>query len=145
MFSEQKQQQEKEKDLTSEKQDKSTTIQMKTGKCLTEEQEILSRWKECCSEQYNYKSYGDNKVLDCSQHPEEDLKPICHQIAVAALKKGKSAGVDNLPAELIQTGGETMINVLTKICNKIWKQDNGRLQSMIIPCPKKGNLQPCRT
>ena len=63
------------KDLTSEKQERPTTIQDLSVKFLTEEQ-ILSRWTEYCSEQYNYKSYGDNKVLDCSQHPEEDLQPI---------------------------------------------------------------------
>ena len=34
------------KDLTSEKQGRSSTIQDKSGKCLTEEQEILSRWTE---------------------------------------------------------------------------------------------------
>ena len=34
------------KDLTSNKQGRSTTIQDKSGKCLTEKQEILSRWKE---------------------------------------------------------------------------------------------------
>ena len=28
-------------------------------------------------------------------------------------KKGKSGGVDNIPAELVQAGGETMIDVLT--------------------------------
>ena len=38
------------KDLTSEKQGRSATIQDKSGKCLTEEQEILSRWTEYCSE-----------------------------------------------------------------------------------------------
>ena len=61
------------KDLTSEKQGRSTTIQDKSGKCLAEEQETLSRWTGYCSELYIYKSYGDNTVLDCSQHPEEDL------------------------------------------------------------------------
>ena len=40
-------------------------------------------------------------------------------IAVASLKKGKSAGVDNIPAELVQAGGETMIYVLTEISNRI--------------------------
>ena len=44
------------KDLTSEKQGRSSTIQDKSGKCLTEEKEILSRWKEYCSELYNYES-----------------------------------------------------------------------------------------
>ena len=37
-------------ELTSEKQGRSSTIQDKSGKCLTEEKEILSRWTEYCSE-----------------------------------------------------------------------------------------------
>ena len=53
------------KDLT-EKQGRSSAIQDKSGKCLTEEKEILSRWIEYCSELYNYESCGDNAVLDCS-------------------------------------------------------------------------------
>ena len=55
---------------------------------------------------------------------EEDLQPILRaevEIAVASLKKGKSARVDNIPAELVQAGGETMIDVLTEICNRIWR------------------------
>ena len=94
----------------------------KSGKCLTEEKEILSRWTEYCSELYNSESCGDNAVLDCSQPLEEDLQPILREeveIAVASLKKGKSAGVDNIPAELVQAGGETMIDVLIEICNRI--------------------------
>ena len=58
--------------------------------------------------------YGDNAVLDCSQPPEEDLQPILRkevEIAVASLKKGKSVGVDNIPEELVQAGGENMIDV----------------------------------
>ena len=42
------------KDLTSEKQGRSSIIQDKSGKCLTEEKDILSRWTEYCSELYNY-------------------------------------------------------------------------------------------
>ena len=50
--------------------------------------------------------------LDRSQPPEEDLQPILREeveIAVASLKKGKSAGVDNIPTEFVQAGGETMM------------------------------------
>ena len=92
------------KDLTSEKQVRSSTIQDKSGKSLTEEKEILSRWTEYCSELYNYEICGNNAVLDCSQSQEEDLQPIHSEeveIAVASLKKGKSARVDNIPAELV--------------------------------------------
>ena len=42
------------------------------------------------------------------------------EAAVKSLKKGKSAGVDNIPAELLQQGGEAMVNALLIICNKIW-------------------------
>ena len=62
------------KDLTLEKQGRSSAIQDKSGKCLTEEKEILSRWTEYCSVLYNYESCGGNAVLDCSQPPEEDLQ-----------------------------------------------------------------------
>ena len=115
---EQKQQQESisaGEGSTSEKQGSSSTIQDKSRKCLTEETEILSRWTEYCSELYDYKRCGDIAVLDCSQSPEEDLQPFLREeveITVASLKKGKSAGVDNKPAELVQAGGETMIDVL---------------------------------
>ena len=103
-----------------------------------------------CSELYNYESYVDNTALDCSQHPEENLQPILREeveITVAALKKGNSAGVDNIPAELVQAGGESMIDVLTKICDKIWKTGEWPsrwAQSLIITVPKKGNLQLCQ-
>ena len=138
------------KDLTSGKQGRSSTIQDKSGKCLTEEKDILSRWTEYCSELYNYESCGDNTVLDCSQPPEEDLQPILREeveIAVASLKKGKSAGVDNIPAGLVQAGGETMIDVLTEICNRIWRTGEWPTpwtQSLIITLPKMGNFQLCQ-
>ena len=52
------------------------------------------------------------------------MQPILSEeveIAVASLKKEKSAGVDNIPAGLVQGGGETIIDVLTEICNRIWR------------------------
>ena len=131
------------KDLTSEKQGRSSTIQDKSGKCLTEEKEILSRWTEYCLELYNYESCGDNTVLDFSQPPEEDLESFLHEeveIALASLKKGKSAGVDNISAEL---GQETMKDVLTEICNRIWRTGEWPTpwtQLLIITFPTKGNL-----
>ena len=55
--------------------------------------------------------------------------------------------MDNIPAELVQAGGESMINTLTVICNKIWKTGDWPTQwtkSLIITLPKKGNLQQCQ-
>ena len=47
------------KDLTTVKLRKATTVQDRSGKCLTEERHILNRWREYCSELYNYKANGD--------------------------------------------------------------------------------------
>ena len=52
------------KKLTSSKQGRTTTIQDKAGKCLTEEQDILKRWAEYCSELYKHTTTGDPKVVD---------------------------------------------------------------------------------
>ena len=41
------------------------------------------------------------------------------EAATKSLKKGKSAGVDNIPSELVQAGGETTIDMLLIICNEI--------------------------
>ena len=116
------------KDLISEKQGRSSTIQDKSGKCLTEEQASLSRWTEYCSERNNCENCGDNAVLNCSQAPAEDLQPIRREeaeIAVPSLKMGKSARVENIPAELVQAGRRTMIDVLTEICKGTGEQENG--------------------
>ena len=60
--------------------------------------------------------------MDCPQTDTEDDHPILHkevEAAVQSLKKGKSAGVDNIPAELVQACGEDVITALTIICYKI--------------------------
>ena len=110
------------KDLTTVKQGKATTVQDRSGKCLTEEREILTRWTDYCSELYNQEANGNPSVLDCPQTDTEDDHPILRnevEAAVQSLKKGKSAEVDNIPAELVQAGGEDVITALMTICDKI--------------------------
>ena len=72
------------KDLTTVKQEKATTVQDHSGKCLPEEQVILNRWTEYCTELYNYKANGDPSVLDCPQTDTEDDHPIlCKEVEAA--------------------------------------------------------------
>ena len=138
------------KDLTTVKQGKATTVQDRARKCLTEERQILNRWTEYCSELYNYMTNGDPSILNCPQTHTEDDHPIFRrevEAAVQSLKKRKSAGVDNVPAELVQAGGEDVITAFTTICNKIWQTGEWPTpwtQSLVITLPKKGNLQQCQ-
>ena len=84
--------------------------------------------------------------MNCPQTDTEDDFPILHkevEAAVQSLKKGKSAGVDNIPAELVEAGGEAVITALTTICNKIWQTREWPTpwtQSLVITFPKKDNL-----
>ena len=100
------------KDLTTVEQRKATTIQDHLGKFLTEERQILNRWTEYCSKLYNYNTDGDPPVLNCPQTDTEDDHPIFRkevEAAVQSLKKGKSAWINNIPAEVVQAGGEDVI------------------------------------
>ena len=64
------------KDLATEKQGKPTTIQDKSKKCLTEDNEILNRWTEYCLDLYNCETDEDPIVLDCPQISNEEHHPI---------------------------------------------------------------------
>ena len=134
------------KELTSSKQGGTTTIQDKAGKCFTEERDILKMWY--CSELCTHtRTTGDPKVLNVPPPVSNDSYPILQdkvEAAVKSLKKGKSAGVDNIPSEQVQAGGEAMTDMLLIICNKIWQTGEwptSWTQSLIITLPKKGNLQ----
>ena len=132
------------------KQERTTTIQDKGGTCLTENEDILKRWTEYYSELYNYRATGDLEVFNVPPATNNANHPfLCKEVeaAVKSLKKGKSAGVDNIPAELFQQGGEAMVNVLLAICNKVWRTGEWPTpwtQSLVITLPKNGNLQLCQ-
>ena len=73
------------KDLTTVIQGKATIVQDRSGKCLTEERQILNRWKEYCSKLYNYKANGEPSVLSCPQTDTKDDHPILRKEVEAAI------------------------------------------------------------
>ena len=112
------------KDVTTVKQGKATYVQYRSGKRLTGERQTLNRWTEYCSKLYNYKASGDPLVLNCPQTDTENDHPILRrevEASVQSLNKGKSAGVESIPTELVQAVGEDVITALATICNKIWQ------------------------
>ena len=89
-------------------------------------------------------------MLDIPPPTNDNSYPILQEEVEATAKspkKGKSAGVDNIPSELVQVGGEAMNDMLLLICNKIWQTGEWPTpwtQSLIITLPKKGNLHLCQ-
>ena len=76
----------------------------------------------------NNMSKGDISVLTVNEPSDQGNFPILEskvEAAIQALKMGKSAGIDNIPAELIKAGGHIVIQILLDICNKIWEMESG--------------------
>ncbi|KAF6040826.1 hypothetical protein EB796_000859 [Bugula neritina] len=81
--------------MTCTKQGRTTTIQEKEGKCLTEEQVILKQWTEYRSELYKAKATGNPEILNVPSATNTDDHPILQEeveAAIKALNKEKSAG-----------------------------------------------------
>jgi hypothetical protein len=78
-------------------------------------------------------------------HTAEPLVPgpsrLEVEIAIAKLKKYKSPGSDQIPAELIQARGEMLLSVVHKQINSVWNKEklpNQWKESIIVPVHKKG-------
>jgi hypothetical protein len=58
------------------------------------------------------------------------------------LKKYKSPGSDQIPAELIHSGGETLVSANHKLTNSIWNKEELPEQwkeSVIVPVHERGD------
>jgi hypothetical protein len=63
------------------------------------------------------------------------------KIAIAKLKKCKSLCSDQIAAELIQAGGETLVSVIHRLVNSIWNKEalpDQWKESVIVSVYKKG-------
>jgi hypothetical protein len=68
------------------------------------------------------------------------------EIAIAKLTKYKSPGCDQIPAELIQAGGEILLSEIHKLINSVWNKEELPHQwkeSIIVPIHKKGDKTDC--
>jgi hypothetical protein len=62
------------------------------------------------------------------------------------LKRYKSSGSDQIPAELLQAGGEMLLSAIHKLINSIWNKEefpDHWKESIIVPINKKGDKTDC--
>jgi hypothetical protein len=68
------------------------------------------------------------------------------EVAIGKLKRYKSSGVDQIPAELIQAGGGTLRSEIHKLIKLIWNKEELPQQwkeSIVVPIHKKGDKTDC--
>jgi hypothetical protein len=76
--------------------------------------------------------------------PEPSASEV--EAAVWKWKRYKTPGVDLIPAELIQTGGETLRSEIHKLIKLIWNKEELPHQwkeSIAVPIHKKGDKTDC--
>jgi hypothetical protein len=96
------------------------------GDLLADSHNILNRWKNCF-QFLNVHSVKDVRQIEI--HTAEPLvcglSPSEVEIAVVKLKKYKLPGSDQIPAELLETGGETLLRFI----NSVWNKE----ESIVVP------------
>jgi hypothetical protein len=83
--------------------------------------------------------------LNSVRHEEPLVPDPSHlevEIAIAKMKKYKSPGSDQIPADLLQAGGEALVSVIHRLITYIWNKEelpDQWKESVILPVHKKGD------
>ena len=122
----------------------------KSGNILSEHKDILQRWKQYfCDLQSLKDSQSEIDIENITfNNVEEVSPPTYHEVTqiIEKLKTHKAAGPDNIPAELIKTGGIALKQRIHKLIVKIWKEETlprEWTEGIICPIYKKGDRMLC--
>jgi hypothetical protein len=118
------------------------------GDLLANPQKILNSWKNyfCCL-LYVHRAGG---LRQTEMHTAELFVPESSisegEVAIGKLKRYKIPGVDQIPAELIQAGGETLHLEIHKLIKLIWNKEELPHQwkeSTVVPIHIRGDKTDC--
>ena len=87
---------------------------------------------------------GLGPVAEDKPEPEPSLSEI--ENAIKKLKNNKAAGVDEIHAEALKAGGETLARWIHRLIERIWKEESvpeDWRKSIIVPLFKKGDKSIC--
>jgi hypothetical protein len=118
-------------------------IKDENGNPLADPQNVFNRWKNFFNQVLSV--HGVHDVRQMEIHTAEPLVPepnlVKVEIAIGKLKICKSPGTDQIPAELIKAGGETLYSSIYRLICCIWNKEELPQQwkeSIIVPIYKKG-------
>jgi hypothetical protein len=123
-------------------------IKDENGNLLADPQSVLNRWKNFFNEVLNVHGVHDVRQMDI--HTAEPLvaepSHIKVLIAIGKLKIYKFPGTDQIQAELIKTGGETLYSEIHRLICSIWNKEElpqKWKESIIVPIHKNGEKTDC--
>ncbi|KAJ4433289.1 hypothetical protein ANN_15548 [Periplaneta americana] len=125
-------------------------IKDENGDLLADSPSNLNRWKNYFAQLLNVhrpnRNDRDEIEIQTAEPfiPEPTLSEV--EIAIENLKKYKSPGIDQIPAELIQEGGSALYSEIYKLVLAIWEKEivpEKWKESIIVPIFKKGDKTNC--
>jgi hypothetical protein len=106
-------------------QPRANLVNDEKGDLLADPHKILYRWNNYFCRLLNL--HGAGCVKETEMHTAESFvpKPSASEVEVVIgkLKSYKSPGVDQIPSELIQAGGETLRSEIHKLIKLIWNKE----------------------
>jgi hypothetical protein len=106
-------------------QPRTNIVNDEKGDLVADCHSILARSRNYFSQLLNV--HGDNDVKQTEIHTAEPLVPEPSafevQMATEKLKRYKSSGIDQIPAELVEAGGSEICSEIHTLMNSIWKKE----------------------
>ncbi|KAJ4435216.1 hypothetical protein ANN_23794 [Periplaneta americana] len=125
-------------------------IKDENGDLLADSPSILNRWKNYFAQLLNVHRPNRNDRDEIEIQTAEPFipKPTLSEVEIAIenLKNYKSPGIDQIPAELIQEGGNALYSEIYKLVLAIWEKEivpEQWKESIIAPIFKKGDKTNC--
>jgi hypothetical protein len=121
-------------------QPRTSLVKDEKGDLLADPHKIVNRWMNYLCQLLNAQWMGGIR-----QTAEPSISEV--EVAIGKLKRYKSTGADQIPAELIQAGGgETLHSEIHKLIKLIWNKEELPHQwkeSIVMPIHKKGDKTEC--
>ena len=114
-------------------------INDKNGQVLSEEIDVIGRWKEHFKELFQEMDLPYQATQHSEATPEDDLEIVKEEVrrSMKRLKTRKAPGICGIVPEMLKAGGEMVVDLLAKVAPSDWKN------AVIVPVYKKGTRLDC--
>jgi hypothetical protein len=102
-------------------QSRTNLVKDEKGDLLVDPHRILNRWKNYFCQLLNI--HGAHDEMHTAKPSVQEPSTSVAEVATGKLKRYKSSGVDQIPAELIQAGWETLHSEIYKLIKLIWNKE----------------------